>query len=491
MDYFSNKAIKEDLAQKTISGGISSMATQAILLVLHFINLAILARMLSPEAFGLVAMVTAFTNLVVVFSNMGLSTATIQAESISNNEISALFWLNALVGLFIVVGLFFASELIVLFYEEPNLKGIVLLLSFGFLFSALGMQHEALLRRHLFLFRINIIYIIVNILSMIVALVLAYKGFDYWSLVWMNLSLPFFKMFGMWIACHWVPSFNFNFKSAFHLFKFGLNITGFNFINYFSRNLDKVLIGKFASSAALGEFSRVDQMALFPLQKVNGPLTASVQPALSRLQNEPNKYKEYYCNSLKSISFIGTPLVCFIFLMADEVTLLVLGPQWTNASLLLKCLMPAALCGVTNVATGWAFNSLGHVNRQFKLGICTSSFLCLSILIGINWGVVGVAIAISISRVMQKVPSLLYCYYGTFLEFSDFTKSFMPFFYISIISVFITGILKYLYFDSFNFWLNIIVSLIVFIVIYIFAVIKFQKDFFGLMYHYVNNAFMR
>ena len=487
LNYFSNKSIKDSLASKTISGGISSVATQAILLILHFVNLAVLSRILSPEAFGLIAMVTAFTNFAIIFSNMGLSTATVQASSINHKDVSALFWLNVLVGLIIMTTFNLLSHSIVLFYAEPKLKQIILLLSFGFLFSALGMQHEALLRRHLFLFRINIVYIIANILSMVVSIVIAYKGFGYWSLVWMTLSLAFFKMFGMWILCRWIPDLNFNFRSVFHLFKFGLNIAGFNIVNYLSRNLDKVLIGKFVSTAALGEFSRADQMALFPLRKVNGPLSASVQPALSRLQNDPEKYKEFYCNSLKCISFIGTPLVFFLFLMADEITLLVLGPQWTEASLILKCLMPAALCGVTNVATGWVYNSLGHVNRQFKWGVYTSIFLCISIIIGINWGVIGVALAISISRVIQKVPSLLYCYYGTFLELSDFAKVFIPSLNISALSFVITSILKFSYFDSCMFGLNIFISFLVFSVLYTLAILKFYKSDYLLIFKYLSN----
>jgi O-antigen/teichoic acid export membrane protein len=486
-NYFSDKSIKDSLGHKTVIGGISSVATQAFLLILHLINLTLLARMLTPEAFGLIAMVTAFTNFAVMFSNMGLSTATIQASSINHKDVSALFWLNVLVGLIIMTTFCLLSDLIVLFYAEPNLKQIVLLLSFGFLFSALGMQHEALLRRHLFLFRINIIYIIANILSMILAVVLAYKGFGYWSLVWMTLSLTFFKMFGMWVVCQWIPSYNFDFKSVCHLFKFGLNITGFNIVNYFSRNLDKVLIGKFVSTAALGEFSRVDQMALFPMRKINGPLSATVLPALSRLQNEPEKYKEFYSNSLKCISYIGTPLVCFGFLMADEITFLVLGPQWTQASLILKCLMPTALCAVTNVSTGWVYNSLGHVNRQFKWGIYASIFLCVSILIGINWGVIGVTLAISISRVIQKVPALLYCYDGTFLKLSDFSKAFVPSLIISILSILMTSILKYIYFDSCIFVLNIFLTFLAFVILYALVFVTFCKSDWLLIFSYLAN----
>ena len=487
IDYFSNRGINTNLAEKTINGGLFSIVIQAVLLALHFISLAILARILTPEAFGLVAMVTAFTNLAVLFSDMGLSTATIQSESIHKNEISALFWLNFLIGILIVATLFFISDAIAYFYDEPRVKEIIMLLSLGFLFGSLSIQHEALLRRHLFLVRVNIVHLLSAFFSVVVGVTLALIGWNYWALVWMTLSVSLFRMLGMWVACHWIPSLSSDFRQALKLFKFGLNVTGFNFINYFSRNLDKIVIGKFASAAALGEFSRVDQIALFPLSRINGPISFSVQPALSRLQNEPDRYKEYYRNSLKSISFIGTPLVFFLFLMADEVTLLILGPQWTNASLLLQCLMPAALCGVTNVATGWVYNSLGHVNRQFRWGIFASIFLCLSILIGIYWGVVGVALAISISRVIQKVPGLLYCYHGTFLKLKDFTEAFMPSLYLSLASITIVAIFKNLYFSDMDLWLNLLTSFFVYGILYLLMIFFFLREFFNLIFSLIKN----
>lgn len=487
IDYFSNRGIDTNLAEKTIQGGVFTIVTQAVLLVLNLISLAILARFLTPEAFGIVAMVTAFTNLAGLFSDMGLSTATIQSKSINKNEISALFWLNLLIGILIVACLFLISDAIVYFYNEPRLKEIVILLSLGFLFSSLSIQHEALLRRHLLLVRVNVVHLLSTLFGVFVGVSLAMSGWDYWALVWMTISALFFRMLGMWLVCQWIPSLNANFRQAYGLFKFGLNVTGFNLINYFSRNLDKVLIGKFASSAALGEYSRVDQIALFPLRRLNGPITSSVQPALSRLQNEPDKYREYYRNSLKTISFIGTPIVLFLFLKANEVTLLILGPQWTSASLLLQCLMPAALCGVTNVSTGWVYNSLGHVNRQFKWGIYASTFLCISIIIGIYWGAVGVALAISISRVIQKIPGLLYCYQGTFLKLKDFSNAFLPSVYLSFASTTIVAVINSLYLCNIHMWLNLIISFLVFAMLYVLMIFFFFRAHFVSVLKLIKN----
>lgn len=478
VNFFSDHNIKNDLAKKTISGGALSIAVQAIVLILHFISLSILARLLTPEAFGIVAMVTAFTNLAVLFSEMGLSTATIQRKEIRETEISALFWANFLIGILLTSICIFLSEVISDFYNNPKVQNIVMVTATGFIFSALTIQHEALLRRHLYLGRINVVYLAANILSMLVGISCALFGLGYWSLVLMTLSLSFFKMLGIWIACRWVPKINFNFKSVTEYLKFGFNLTGFNFINYFSRNLDKILIGKFISVEALGEFSRVVQISLFPIRKVNGPLGASIIPALARTRNEPSKYKEYYRNSLKSVSFIGTPIVCFFFVRAEEIVLLLLGEQWTGIGVILQCLFPAALCAVTNTATGWVYNSLGHVNRQLKWSYYASTILCISVIAGINWGVIGVALAISLSRTLLKVPGLLFCYKGTFLKLIDFLSSFLPSLFLSFIPALCIYLFGKIFLSSLPSELILLFSFIIFSKLYLILMYCFYKEFF-------------
>ena len=487
MILFSNTNIRSGLAEKTINGGVISIISQGILLILHFISLAILARLLTPEAFGIVAMVTAFTNLAVLFSDMGLSMATIQRKEISESEISSLFWANFLIGTSIAILLATIAPLLAKFYDQPEVRNIVIVSAIGFIFSSLTIQHEALLRRHLLLGRISLIHIVANMLSILVGITLALMEFGYWSLVLMTLSLSIFRMIGIWFVSKWIPRVNFNFKPAISYLKFGLNITGFNFINYFSRNLDKILIGKFVSVAALGEFTRVNQISLFPIMKVNGPLSASIEPALSRLQHNSNLYKEYYRNGIKAVSFIGTPIVFFLFIKAEEVTLLILGEQWVNSAFILQCLFPAALCAVTNTATGWVYNSLGHVNKQLNWGIFASLILCLAIIIGINWGVIGVALAISISRSILKIPGIIYCFSDTFLELSDFMRSFIPSLRFSILpslAIYILGMLLGNFLSS---ALLLLLSLLVFSILYLIIIYLFERAFFDKAFNSIIN----
>ena len=177
-----------ELANKTISGGLSTLLFQFLILALHFVALAILSRILPVEDFGLIAMATAFTNLAHLFSNFGLANATIQRAKINNEEVSSLFWLNAIIGVLIVVVLFFMAYPLSNFYGETDLLHVVQVSSLCFLFSSLTIQHDALLKRNLMLFELNLVSVFATISSMIIGVSLALLGFSYWAIVAMSIS---------------------------------------------------------------------------------------------------------------------------------------------------------------------------------------------------------------------------------------------------------------------------------------------------------------
>lgn len=487
-ELFDNDLKGKALEKKTIDGGVTTVFFQFSILALHFLSLAILSRILTVEDFGLVAMATAFTNLAYLFSNFGLANATIQRESISKDEISSLFWLNALIGFCLALILFFVAFPLSKFYEEENLQGIVQVSSLCFLFSALTMQHDALLKRNLRLFELNIVGLFATILSILIAVFMALKGFSYWSIVAMAVFKKFFNMLGVWLVCFWVPRATFQFKKVKTFFIFGLNITGFNFVNYFSRNLDKILIGKFFGDFSLGLFSRVDQIALFPLHRINAPVSTSILPALSKLQFKEKEYINYYSNGLKMVSTLGTPIIFYLFVMADECILFILGENWIEASSILMCILPAAFCGVTNIATGWVYNSIGHVDRQFKWGIYSSIFYCISIIIGVYFGIIGVAIAVSISRLIEKVPGLLYCYDGTFMKLRHFFNPIIPSLLISTNTSLFLLYFKNTFLLEFSAFFLIVITLPIFLFFYLLMLWLFQKNFCKALINYIKKS---
>jgi O-antigen/teichoic acid export membrane protein len=201
---------------------------------------------------------------------------------------------------------------------------------------------------------------------------------------------------------------------------FGSSITGFRTINYFARNADNILIGRFQGAQALGVYSIAYRLLLMPIQQINTPVTSVAIPTLSRLQSEPKKYASYYYKALLMITTISMPLICFLFADADVLVKLLLGNQWEGAVPLFRILSPAAFVGTINVSLGWAFISLGRVDKQLRQGFIASIVTVTGFFVGVQWGVTGVAVAYSITQPIVMLASLIYCYQQTPLDLKSF-----------------------------------------------------------------------
>ncbi len=238
-------------------------------------------------------MVTAVTNFVNLFNHLGLSMATVQRAEITHAQVSALFWVN--LGLSVVLAgiTTVLAPVLAWFYGEPRLVGITLALAAAFVFGGLTVQHQALLRRRMEFRALAIINIVAAMTMAVVGISAALCGMGYWSLVCMYIALPAAQAVGVWVACRWRPG-----GFAWHtgvgsMLAFGGHVTGYNLVNYFSRNLDNVLIGWRWGAAPLGLYSRAYTLLLLPIKQVSPPIAAIAIPAMSRLYTDPPRYRNY------------------------------------------------------------------------------------------------------------------------------------------------------------------------------------------------------
>lgn len=417
--HFGTDHLKADLKGRSVRGGAVTLLAQVCKFVLQMGSTIILARLLTPQDYGLIGMVAAVTGFVSMFKDMGLSMATIQKAEINHRQISTLFWVN--------VGLSIATMLVTVaiapgiawFYGEPRLTLITLVSAIGFIFGGLSVQHYALLTRQMrftALARIDIIAMLVGITT---AIVLAKYGVGYWALVIMQLASAIATTIGVWLTCSWRPSLPKLNSGIREMLTFGGNLTGFSILNYFARNFDNVLVGRYLGAGQLGLYSKAYQLLLMPIQQINGPMTSVAIPALSRLQHEPEKYRTYYYKSIQFIVTIGMPLVTFLCVVADSLIPTVLGSQWTDAVVIFRVLSPAAFLGTFNVASGWVYISLGNTGRQLRWEIFASTVMLIGFIIGIQWGLIGIAASFSITSLLVRYPAYVYCFKSTPLKVSS------------------------------------------------------------------------
>ncbi|MCC0177751.1 lipopolysaccharide biosynthesis protein [Waterburya agarophytonicola K14] len=422
-DYFNTDHLKADLKQRSVKGGIVTIAAQASKFAFKFGSTIVLARLLLPEDYGLIGMATVIIGFVEYFKDLGLSTATIQRREINHQQISTLFWINLGVGCLVALMVAGLAPAIASFYHEPRLKSITLALAINFVFGGLTVQHQALLRRQMQFTSLAKIEIIAMAMGVVTAILAAYYGLGYWALVVMLMVTAIVNAIGVWVACRWRPGLPRKDSEIGSMLAYGGNLTGFGLVNYFSRNLDNVLIGHRWGSSALGLYDQAYKLLLLPILQINGPINSVALPTLSSLQTEPEKYKKYYYKAILLISTLGMPIVAFMFACTEPLVLTLLGEQWSETILIFRCLAPAAFVGTINVAEGWVYQSLASTHRMFRWGIASSILNAIIFVWSVQGGIVHLAIAYSIYSMAIKPISLIYCYQKTPLKITELIKT--------------------------------------------------------------------
>lgn len=416
---FSTDHLLSDLKGRSVRGGAVTLSAQAIKFLMQMSSTAVLARLLTPGDFGLVAMVSAFTGFIALFKDLGLSMATVQRAEITHAQVSTLFWINVAASVVLMVIAAALAPAVAWFYGEPRLTGIMLVIAGTFLFGGLTAQHSALLQRHMRFSLLAAADLLSLAAGIAVGIVMAWRGFSYWSLVGMTAATAAANTLSVWLFSPWRPGLPRRGAGTSAMLRFGGHLTGFNILNYFTRNFDNILIGATLGAGPLGIYAKAYNLLMLPIRQINGPMGAVALPALSRLQNDPEGYRRYYLRAVEIIAFAGMPIAAFAFVAADEVVLLLLGPQWTAAVPVFRWLAPAAFLGTLNIVPGWLCVSLGHTERQVHWALAAAPITVGAFVIGLRWGIEGVAAAFSLTWCLLLIVFMAYACRGTPVRFRN------------------------------------------------------------------------
>lgn len=406
--FFKTDHLKTDIKGRSVRGGAATLVGQGGRFLIQIGSTAVLARILTPADFGMIAMVMAVTGFASLFKDLGLSMATIQKTDVTHEQISVLFWINVAISFLIALITVGISPVIAMFYGDPRLTPIGMALSLSFVFGGLTVQHQAILRRQMRFKVLAIIPVITIAVSVIAAIVAAILGAGYWSLVIMELARSATDAVAVWFVCRWRPSLPHRGSNVRGMLRFGANLTGYNIFNYFSRNLDNILIGRVWGSVSLGLYIKAYTLMKLPLSQINAPIAAVAIPAMSRLQNEPEHYRGYYLKMISLIAFVTMPLIAFLIVMSKDVILLILGSKWIQASSIFIFLGIAGLLQPICNSTGWLFVSQDRSKDMLHWGLLGGIITIVSIVIGLPWGVIGVAVSYAIAMNCIQVPLLLW-----------------------------------------------------------------------------------
>ena len=418
--------VMKDLKTRAIRGGVARLFGQVANFIIRLCFVVVMARLLDPAEFGLVAMVTAVTGMYDLLTTAGLSSATVQKDTVSNEQLSTLFWVNILVGCFLGLLCLATAPVLVNFYGEPRLFWITVAMAAGFLCSAAGVQHYAILQRQLRYVAITVIETASSLTAIAIAIAMAVGGFGYWALVASSVAAPVITTTLMWAATAWIPGLPRRNSGIGSMLRFGATVTLNGLVVYVAYNFDKILVGRYWGADALGIYGRAYQLVNIPIANLNSAVGGVAFSALSRLQDDPIRFKNYFLKGFSLVVSLTMPTAIFFALLAEDIVVIVLGEKWMAAADIFRLLAPTVLIfGIIN-PLGWLLVASGLQTRSLFIAFAIAPLVTAAYLIGLPYGPKGVAFAYSAAMALWLMPHVLWCLHGTAVKPREFLKACYP-----------------------------------------------------------------
>lgn len=388
----------ETLARKSAQGGIITLVSQICRVAIQIVGVAVVSRLCSPSDFGLLAMAATVTGFISLFTDLGLSAATIQRQKIDQQVISTLFFINLAMGMALFAVAALASPVAAMLFHDQRVIPLIIALGAAIPISAAGAQHAALLMRDMRWIAIQGVGIVSQLIGLIVVISLALTlDQPYMALAAQSVVASLLSTAGYWILSGWRPSFVSSIRQARSEIGFGAYLSGFNFVNYMHDQLDDVLLGWRWGSVELGFYSRAYSLLQMPLNLINGAISQAALPSLSRLATRHEDWTRAFMNLLAASACGSMAMCCTLFVASDALVSVLLGSQWAPVATLFRYLIVASIFGSASAVCGSAFISLGKTKVFFYWGLFASPVFAISYIIGLPWAAMGVAVAYSVA----------------------------------------------------------------------------------------------
>ncbi|WP_456267427.1 lipopolysaccharide biosynthesis protein [Kushneria sp. AK178] len=372
------EAMNRDLKSGFFFGFIEKYSN----LIVQFAVTMVLARFLTPSEFGVVATIMVIIFFFNLLGEMGLGPAIIYHKELTTEEIRGLFIFCFILGLVLYFIFSAGSFVAVDFFGNDIYYGVMPLIGIMILFSVVSIVPETLLRRAKRFSAVAIITLISALVSGAIACLMAYKGYGVYALVWKSIVHTGMRFALVCIYAGWrnligrIALSGFKTVLGFSTYQFM-----FNFLNYFSRNSDKILISKFIGEAAVGLYDMAYRLMMLPIQNIAGIATAALQPVYSTFGQK--EIAESYNGLVNKILLLGFFVAIYIFLFADKIIYVLYGPGWERSAVILQCLTPFLVFQIVLATTGGIWQTLGQTKSLFYCGVFSSITSVLAIATGV------------------------------------------------------------------------------------------------------------
>lgn len=375
----------------------SRLVTQAS----RFLVSILLARWLSPEAFGLIAVALTTILALDVLKDMGTGAAVIQRPQVDQTLLSSVWFVNAGIGAAAAAFMVFGAGWIAALFNTPDAEPVVQVLSVTMLLYGLSQTHHAVLRRTMRFDTVATAEVSTALVNAVISIGLALAGWGVWSMVWGNIAGTLVGACVVWFRTGWGPSWRFSLTALRGIAGFSLHTTAFNAVTYLLRNVDKVLVGRWLGAGPLGIYTLAQRTISYPLESVSNVLMTVLFPAFSRLQHDDRALRRGYTRAVGAIAFVTLPVMVGAAVVAEPLVDAVLGDHWAELVPLLWFMAPAGALGAMLSAVNTLYSAKGRADLMFRWGVASGVFTLAGFAVGLQWGLVGLAVAYLIVTVVQ------------------------------------------------------------------------------------------
>ena len=371
-----------------------------------FMTSIVLARLLSPSDFGLMAMIWVVIGFAEVFADLGISSAIVQRKEVSPQLLSSLFWFNVLFGLFSMIAIFLVAPYAAEFYREPRVLPLMQWLSLSFLLNGLAGMQKSLMQRECAFEKSAKIEIFSTVLSAIIGIGAAYLGHGVWSLIYQSLSFSITGCILIWLSNTWRPEFIFKWLEVKSVMSYSMNLTGFSIFNFFSRNVDNILIGRYLGAEDLGFYDLAYRLLLYPLQAISSVIGQVFFPIYAQIQDDIERFRFTYLKVSASIALVTFPITFGLAAVSTPFVLTFFGEPWLPAATLIMILAPVGALQSIIMTVGTIYQVKNRTDILLKWGIVSGVSVTLAFIVSVHWGVIAVAATYSLAILILTYPAM-------------------------------------------------------------------------------------
>ncbi len=466
------------LTQKASKATFWNLGSGAINGFLRFTATAIVARVLEPKDFGVFGIAMLVQGIVLLFGNFGFGHALIYKKNADEEHFSTFFWTNLITGFVLMCITIGLSPVAAFFFRNEQVQPVLMVISINFLINGVSTIYRTRISKELRFKEISITEFFSTLIHISMLICAAYMGFGVWSIVWAMICsniirLPFYLFFE-----RWYPHFIFNTKKLKEMFGYGKNIFAEQILNYLAQNLDYFIVGRILGAKELGLYKFAYSVPHLPYVHFSQRVSPILFPMLSKVQNDPEKFRQGYLKTISFVNMITFPVISLLFVTADEFVLTIYGNQWEPIIIPLKILCITAAVRCVETFSGSVFNSRGRPDIGLKFNTVKFPIVLTGLIIGAHYyGVIGLAVTMSVFAVISFIIStLLVVRFLKIISYRDILNELKPgiipsFFFIVAIFLFQMTLIH-----SMSYPLQLVIKAVISSIIYIGSGWLFFKD---------------